>query len=103
MSTVWPRTMPTRALLARGLAQIPGITVEEPETNLVFFDTEAPGLTAADLFARVRRRACFSVSGLALARLHPPGRDRAGVEAALEVIRREVPPDRQCVADFETG
>ena len=27
--------------LARGLAQIPGITVEEPETNLVFFDTSA--------------------------------------------------------------
>ncbi len=25
--------------LARGLAQIPGVTVEEPETNLVFFDT----------------------------------------------------------------
>ena len=29
--------------LARGLAQIPGLVVEEPETNLVFFDTRAPG------------------------------------------------------------
>ncbi len=27
------------AALARGMAQIPGITVETPETNLVFFDT----------------------------------------------------------------
>lgn len=79
-------------LLARGLAQIPGITVEDPETNLVFFDTEGTGIAAADLFARVRRQGVtFSVSG--------PWRCRActhldvsaaGVEAALAVIRREV-------------
>ena len=37
--------------LARGLAQIPGITVEEPETNLVFFDTTGTGLTADELAA----------------------------------------------------
>ena len=36
-------------LLARGLAQIPGIVVEEPETNLVFFDTTGTGITAWDL------------------------------------------------------
>ena len=36
--------------LARGMAQIPGITVEIPETNLVFFDTEGTGMTA-DAFA----------------------------------------------------
>lgn len=33
-------------VLARGLAQIEGITVEKPETNLVFFDTTGTGLTA---------------------------------------------------------
>ena len=32
-------------VLARGLAQVPGLVVEEPETNLVFFDTGATGLT----------------------------------------------------------
>jgi threonine aldolase len=42
------------AALARGLAQIPGITVETPETNLVFFDTSGSGLTAAELAARLR-------------------------------------------------
>lgn len=42
------------ARLARGMAQIPGITVEAPETNLVFFDTEGTGLTAADFTARLR-------------------------------------------------
>ncbi len=50
-------------LLARGLAEIPGITVELPETNLVFFDTSGTGLTAADLFARVRPHGvAFSVN-----------------------------------------
>ena len=42
------------ATLARGMAQIPGITVETPETNLVFFDTRGTGLTAAEFAARLR-------------------------------------------------
>ncbi len=42
------------AALARGMAQIPGITVETPETNLVFFDTSSTGLTAAEFAARLR-------------------------------------------------
>src|SRR3954452_9154148 len=42
------------AALARGMAQIPGITVETPETNLVFFDTTGTGLTAAQFAARLR-------------------------------------------------
>jgi len=42
------------AALARGMSQIPGITVETPETNLVFFDTTGTGLTAAEFSARLR-------------------------------------------------
>ncbi|MBV8616071.1 MAG: threonine aldolase family protein [Acetobacteraceae bacterium] len=42
--------------LARGLAQIPGLAVEAPETNLVFFDTEATGMTAGELAAGLRAR-----------------------------------------------
>lgn len=42
------------AALARGMAQIPGITVERPETNLLFFDTSGTGLTAAEFAARLR-------------------------------------------------
>jgi len=41
-------------LLAAGLAQIPGLAVQTPETNLVFFDTEGVGLSAATLAARLR-------------------------------------------------
>ena len=40
--------------LACGMARIPGITVETPETNLVFFDTSKSGLTAAEFAARLR-------------------------------------------------
>jgi threonine aldolase len=43
------------ASLARGMAQIPGITVETPETNLVFFDTEGTGMTAAAFAAKLRQ------------------------------------------------
>ncbi len=41
--------------LARGMAQIPGITVEQPETNLVFFDTTGTGMTAADFAGKLRQ------------------------------------------------
>jgi threonine aldolase len=42
------------AALARGMAQIPGIKVEIPETNLVFFDTTGTDLTASEFAARLR-------------------------------------------------
>ena len=40
--------------LARGLAQIEGLLVEQPDTNLVFFDTTGAGLTADTLAERLR-------------------------------------------------
>ena len=78
--------------LARGLAQIPGITVETPETNLVFFNTEGTGLTAPALFERVRRHGVmFSVSnkwrGRACTHLDVSA---AGIEEAVAVIRAAV-------------
>ncbi|MFN0184226.1 MAG: threonine aldolase family protein, partial [Aquabacterium sp.] len=41
--------------LARGLGQVPGIIPEEPETNLVFFNTEGTGMTAAQLSDHARK------------------------------------------------
>ena len=41
-------------VLARSLAQVEGLAVELPETNLVFFDTRGTGLTAQELATRVR-------------------------------------------------
>ena len=40
--------------LARGLAQMPGMKVEEPDTNLVFFDPSGTGIAAAELVKRLR-------------------------------------------------
>lgn len=40
--------------LARGLAQMPGMQVEEPDTNLVYFDPAGTGVSAADLVKRLR-------------------------------------------------
>ena len=38
--------------LARGLAQVPGLTVRMPETNLVYIDTSRSGMDAAELARR---------------------------------------------------
>jgi threonine aldolase len=40
--------------LARGLRQIPGMEVEEPDTNLVYFDPAGAGIGAEALVARLR-------------------------------------------------
>ena len=41
-------------LLAARLARVPGIAVETPETNLVFFDVAATGIGTATLLGRLR-------------------------------------------------
>ncbi|MFZ0765074.1 MAG: threonine aldolase family protein, partial [Bradyrhizobium sp.] len=42
--------------LARGLAQIEGIEVQEPETNLVFFRPDGAGINATDMVAALNKR-----------------------------------------------
>jgi threonine aldolase len=42
------------AALARGLAQMPGVAVEQPDTNLVFFDPAGAGVPGAALVRRLR-------------------------------------------------
>jgi threonine aldolase len=42
--------------LARGLAQIAGIEVQQPETNLVFFAPERAGVSGDDMVTRLRHR-----------------------------------------------
>jgi threonine aldolase len=78
--------------LARGLAQIPGIAVETPETNLVFFDVAEAGLTAEALETRARAAGVMiSVMGRTRARACTHlDVNRAGIEEAVEVIRRTV-------------
>ncbi len=42
--------------LARGLSQINGITVQAPETNLVFFTPDCAGVSGAKMVAELRKR-----------------------------------------------
>lgn len=43
-------------LLARSLAQVPGVSVELPETNLVYFDVAASGLSGVEVMHRLQRK-----------------------------------------------
>jgi threonine aldolase len=42
--------------LAGGLSQIAGVVVQQPETNLVFFDPAGAGVSGADMVAALRAR-----------------------------------------------
>jgi threonine aldolase len=42
--------------LARGLSQIPGLEVQEPETNLVFFRPDGSGVAGSKMVAELRKR-----------------------------------------------
>ncbi len=76
-------------ILARGLAQVPGLMVEEPETNLVFFDTSGTGLTADALATRLRQQGVL-VSTVGPHRVRACTHldvDAAGVELAIQAIQ----------------
>ncbi|MSP01920.1 MAG: low specificity L-threonine aldolase [Acetobacteraceae bacterium] len=78
-------------VLARGLAQIPGLVVEEPETNLVFFDTRGAGLTADELADRIRWEG-VQVSTVGKYRVRACTHldvDRVGIDLAIQVIREK--------------
>jgi threonine aldolase len=78
--------------LARGMAQIPGITVEMPETNLVFFDTQGAGMTVDAFAGKLRREGVLvSTSGKYRGRacLHLDV-TAAQVDDALSVMRQVV-------------
>ncbi len=76
--------------LARGMSELPGIRIEEePETNLIFFDTSASGLTAAEFAGRLRGRGVLvSTAGAYRGRacLHLDV-GQAQVEEALSIMR----------------
>ena len=56
-------------LLARGLAQVPGLSVKPPETNLVYIDTSESGIDATELARRAANHGVLiSVMGVHRAR-----------------------------------
>ena len=77
--------------LAEGLANIPGMSIGTPETNLVYFDPAGAGLTSPELIRRLRHK------GVHLSQLGPQVRacthfdvDAAMVDEAAELIAEEL-------------
>ena len=78
--------------LVRGLSQLPGLVVEAPETNLVFFDTRGTGMTADGLAERLRPHGIL-VSTVGPYRVRACTHldvDAAGIELALQAISAAV-------------
>ena len=75
--------------LARGVAQIPGFSVDMPQTNLVYIDTEASGMDAEELARRAAHHGVLiSVMGRFKARACTHlDVSAAQVEEAASVIR----------------
>jgi threonine aldolase len=78
--------------LARGLGQVPGLTVEEPETNLVFFDTRVTGLTADELADKARLKGVMlsTVGAYRVRACTHIDVDSQGVDFALQTIAEAV-------------
>jgi threonine aldolase len=77
--------------LARGLSQIPGIVVQSPDTNLVYFSTAGTGTSEADLVAALRMEGIqiSMLGGRIRACLHLDV-TAAMVEETLSVIRARI-------------
>lgn len=79
--------------LARGLRQMPGLAVEDPETNLVFFEPAGAGIASTDLIQRLRLKGLYLsfVGGRVRACTHL---DVTGamIEEAVALIRAELAP-----------
>jgi threonine aldolase len=77
--------------LARGLRQMPGVAVEEPETNLVFFDPAGAGLPCPELIRRLRLQGVhLSLLGGRIRACTHLDVTAAMIEEALGLIRREL-------------
>ena len=77
--------------LARGLRQMPGVAVEEPDTNLVFFDTTGAGLPPPELISRLRREGVsLSLLGGRVRACTHLDVTEAMIEETLSLIRRQL-------------
>ncbi|MBX6374573.1 MAG: aminotransferase class I/II-fold pyridoxal phosphate-dependent enzyme [Acetobacteraceae bacterium] len=73
---------------ARGLRQIPGIEVVEPDTNLVYFDPSGAGMSAAELVRALRMHGIqISLLGGRIRGCTHLDVTAAMIEETLEVIR----------------
>ena len=80
-------------LLARGLTQIPGIALDDPEpqTNILYFSVAETGMSAADFAAHLEEvGVSFSDLGTKVRAVTHLDVSRADVERAVEIVRQVV-------------
>jgi threonine aldolase len=77
--------------LARGLAQIAGMEVQEPETNLVFFNPDGAGLSGEKMVGALRQR------GVLLAMMDGRIRACTHLDVTAEMIEETVGLVREIV------
>jgi threonine aldolase len=78
-------------VLARGLRQMPGVTVEDPDTNLVFFDPAGAGVPAPELARRMRLKGVsMSLLGGRVRACTHLDVTAAMIEEALALMRQEL-------------
>lgn len=77
--------------LARGLAQIQGMAVEPPDTNLVFFDPTGTGVPAARLVERLRMQGVqLSILGGRIRACTHLDVTAGMIEETLQLVRAEI-------------
>jgi threonine aldolase len=77
--------------LARGLAQIAGVDVQQPETNLVFFKPDGAGISGDDMVARLRQH------GVLLATMDGRIRACTHLDVSAEMIEETIRLVREIV------
>jgi threonine aldolase len=77
--------------LARGLTQIAGVEVQEPETNLVFFRPDGAGITGEGMVAALRKR------GVLLAMMDGRIRACTHLDVTAEMIEETIGHVREIV------
>jgi threonine aldolase len=83
--------------LARGLSQIDGCTVQEPETNLVFFTPDGAGVSAATMVKALRAR------GVLLATMDGRIRACTHLDVSAAMIEETIGHIRDIMRDAEFG
>ena len=91
MSTGWPTITPMRGRWRAGLSQIPGIEVQQPETNLVFFDPDGRASAAHKWSTALRQR------GVLLAMMDGRIRACTHLDVTAEMIEETVGLVREIV------
>jgi len=79
--------------LARGLSQIPGLDVQQPETNLVYVATTSPHLTAEQLQAKLRAK------GVLVSQLGGRVRACMHLDVTAEMVNEVIGLAREIVRD----